>query len=255
MGKVGYIFDLSEMYVARANYRWKARKYVRLMGHMFLTGGGQPHDVTNAIRQVGIVPESVFSGRVDAASKYRGRHDHTALDASMTRLLNELVAKDGATIRQDFMRSVDALLTKHMGDPPSEFTYEGRKYTPLSFGRDRLGLDSRDYLEITSYTHHPFYRSFCLESRFNWAGANYHNMPLDEFMEIVDHALATGFTVVWNGDVSEVGFDHVAGTASLSEKAEATQKLRQATFDDHRTTVDHVMHLIGRVKSPKGVPH
>lgn len=33
-----------------------------------------------------------------------------------------------------------------------------------------------------------------------------YNLPLDEMMQTVDYALNNGYTVCWDGDVSEKGF-------------------------------------------------
>lgn len=33
-----------------------------------------------------------------------------------------------------------------------------------------------------------------------------YNVPLDEMMQIIDNALANGYTLAWGADVSEVGF-------------------------------------------------
>ena len=38
-----------------------------------------------------------------------------------------------------------------------------------------------------------------------------YNLPLDELIEVTDHALQNGYTVCWDGDVSEKGFSFKNG--------------------------------------------
>jgi bleomycin hydrolase len=82
-------------------------------------------------------------------------------------------------------------------------------------------------------------------------------------MEIINNSLANGYTVEWDGDVSEPGFARKGGAAVLLKKGEQfgdslpiedvpTQELRQATFDSHETTDDHLMHITGIAKDQKG---
>ena len=40
-----------------------------------------------------------------------------------------------------------------------------------------------------------------------------YNLPLDEMMEVADYALTHGYTVCWDGDVSEKGFSFKNGVA------------------------------------------
>ena len=63
-----------------------------------------------------------------------------------------------------------------------------------------------DYIELTSFTHHPYYQKFEVEVPDNWEHAQMYNLPLDEMMQVADYALNNGYTVCWDGDVSEKGF-------------------------------------------------
>ena len=54
--------DLAEMWIVRNIYFEKAVKYVRLHGSLNFAVGGAAHDVTNGIRDYGIVPEEIYPG-------------------------------------------------------------------------------------------------------------------------------------------------------------------------------------------------
>jgi bleomycin hydrolase len=80
--------------------------------------------------------------------------------------------------------------------------------------------------------------------------------------------LDNGYTVCWDGDVSEKGFSHTNGIAVVPEEKEKsetetasvapvrektiTQELRQENFDNFSTTDDHLMHLIGTAEDQNG---
>lgn len=49
----------------------------------------------------------------------------------------------------------------------------------------------------------------------NWARNISYNIPLDELMRVIDHAVTNGYSVDWDGDVSERGFCHAQGVALL----------------------------------------
>ena len=63
-----------------------------------------------------------------------------------------------------------------------------------------------DYVELTSFTHHPFYTKFVLEIPDNWMWGEVYNLPLEELMAVIDNSIGTGYTVAWGADVSEKGF-------------------------------------------------
>jgi len=159
-----------------------------------------------------------------------------------------------------------------MGAPPTSFTYNGKTYTPKEFAQS-LGLNPDDYIELTSFTHHPFYQKFILEVPDNWAESDVYNVPLDEFHQIVDNALMNGYTVEWGSDVSEPYYSEKNGMALVPQKEvpstgaresydsifispvpqkTITQEMRQQAFDNLTTTDDHGMQIIGIAKDQDG---
>ena len=80
-----------------------------------------------------------------------------------------------------------------------------KTYTPQSYA-ESLDIDPNDYINITSYTHHPYYSQFILEIPDNYSNGNFYNVPMDEMQAIVDNAVKNGYSIAWDGDVSEKGF-------------------------------------------------
>lgn len=237
-------YNLSEMYIVDKTYEDKADRYVRLHGNANFGEGGQAHDVINQIRKFGIVPEDVYKG-----NNYEEVHNHVALVAAMEKIVKK--ASKEEKISFDWKTPFDSVLAVYLGEVPEKFTYQKKEYTPQTFFSDALGLTANNYIEFTSYTHHPFNMKFDLEVPDNWSHDFYYNLPVDDLILIMDSAIAQGYSIAWDGDVSGAGFNSKTSIASLTDtdKAElkkmTMQEYRQKTFDDFTTTDDHLMHIIG----------
>lgn len=235
--------DLSEMFIARYSMGRKIKRHLQLKGGNYFTPGGQFHDAVWVMKNFGLVPEAIYSG------KGRGELNHNHGD--MDTLLNSIVTfcvNNGITeldIHQQ--KVVDSLLDHYYGKVPAEFVYKGKTYTPRSYCEQYLGLEPDNFVEITSYTHHPFYAQFVLEDKYNWTGDAYWNVPLGDFIRITNSALDNGYTVGWDGDADDPGFDYQNGFASLKEPVHGNpQATRQEAFENQTTLLDHMMHVVGR---------
>lgn len=254
----GQKIDLSEMYTVRETYPKKAYNYVMRQGKAQFGEGGLAHDVINSALEYGLVPENVYTGKTTAAI-----HDHSKMVAELETYLKSVVTTTpfNAQWRDEYNRVLDS----YLGKPSSEFTYEGKKYTPKEFAAE-TGLDLSKYITLTSFTQAPFYSKFILDIPDNFANGAFFNIPIDEFINNIDTALDKGYTLALDADVSEKTFSSKTGmavipanesdaTAILSEiKPEkvVTQELRQAEFENYNTTDDHLMHIVGKVKDQKG---
>lgn len=253
--------NLSEMFVVHNIYLAKAWNYFYRQGKTNFSEGGLAHDILLAIRKYGIVPEEVYDGR-NGTNK---PHDHS----EMSKLLKAIL---DATIKQkrpsgNWINAYSAILDTYMGEAPEEFEYKGKKYTPQSFAKS-LGFDADDYVEITSFSHQPFYKTFVLEIPDNFSNGIYYNVPIEDLMEITNYALNNDFSVAWDGDVSEKGFAAGKGVAIVpkqeskaemfeepQEELEVSQATRQETFNNYSTTDDHLMHVVGIAKDQNGTKY
>jgi bleomycin hydrolase len=275
--------DLAEMFVVYHSYADKATKYVRLHGSLNFGAGGAFHDVTNVIRKYGIVPEEVYKGLNYGEEK----HVHGELDRILLDNVKAVVDNPNKKLTTAWHDAFDSNLDSYLGKLPEKFQYQGKEYTPQSFATDYVGLNMDDYVEITSFTHHPFYSKFIIEVPDNWSWNEVYNVPLNEMDEIIDNAINSGYPVAWAADVSEKGFATskkgvavipVADKANMTdaeitkwkklsdkEKDEElyklnkpgaektiTQEMRQIDFDDYQTTDDHGMLIIGTAKDQNG---
>lgn len=244
----GKEYDLSEMYVVRNSYPDKAGYYVRLHGNKSFSQGGQGHDAINAIKKYGIVPEEVYSGIKIPKKGY----DHTLMETKLKGKLDLAVKSMEKTRCTGYQEDIRMILDQDLGPAPQVFQFEGKNFTPTQFVHEiKLNLD--DYIEITSYNHHPFYSRFVLEIPDNWSNDMYYNVPIDDLILIMEYAINNGYTIDWDGDVSEPGFNQYRGFAVLpDENATVTQEDRQLEFETWLTTDDHLMHINGLAKDKDG---
>ena len=256
-------YDLSEMYLVRNIYPKKAERYVRMHGRSNFSDGGLSHDVMTTIKEFGIVPEEIYMGRASEDEEY----NHHELQAVLEGMLTGLVANKEPLSRH-WLTAYESVLDTYLGAEPEQFKYKGKNYTPLNFEEKVLGINPDDYIELTSFNDRPFYQKVMLEVPDNWSNGLYYNLPLHELMKVMENALENGYSIVWDGDISEREFNFNKGVATvplkdwkqktLDEKRETgavyepekkiTQQMRQEAFITQTTTDDHLMHIIGLVQ-------
>ncbi len=274
-------YDLSEMFVVRNSYEEKAIKYVRFQGNFNFGGGGAFHDVTHVMKHYGIVPEEVYNGLLEGEEN----HIHGELDAISEAYVDVVVKNKNRKLSSSWFKGYQGILDAYLGEYPENFTYQGKDYTPQSFAAE-LEINPDDYIEIGSYTHHPFYEKFIIEVPDNWLLDYIYNVPEDEMMDVINYSIENGYTVAWGADVSEKGFSWKNGVAIVPEddrndlsgtekekwekltkkeredalykfdgpvkEKTITQEMRQAEFDNYQTTDDHGMLLTGTAKDQDG---
>lgn len=280
MGKGEY--DLSEMFVVSHSYKDKADKFVRLHGCLNFAQGGSFGDVLYATKHYGAVPESVMNG----LQYGEDQHVHGELESLAISYVNTVIKNPNGKLSPVWKKGFDGIIDSYLGEIPEKFTYNGKEYTPKSFGEE-LGLNIDDYISLTSYTHHPFYTAFPIEVQDNWRWDLSYNLPLDELMQVMDNAINTGYSIAWATDVSEKGFtrngvavaadvaafetsgsdqDKWVGLSRSEKDAEIrkmierpgckeltiTQEMRQKDYDNYQTTDDHGMLIYGIAKDQTG---
>lgn len=257
MGKPAY--DLSEMYIVKKAYEEKARLYIGNHGLANFSQGGQAHDVLNEMIDHGIVPETVFPGIRDNSAS----HNHRELSTVLKNYLDGVLEARRPTIM--WKEAFGAILDVYLGNDPETFQYKGKEYTPKSFA-DELGINPDDYVEIMSYTDVPFYEKAPLLVPDNWSHDDYYNVPLDDFMEIMNNSLKQGYTFVWDGDMSDKGFTRKEGIAVVEDESDEDNTFlkepiqeekvdpdfRQLKFETFHVTDDHLMHITGLAEDQNG---
>lgn len=263
--------DLSEMWIVRKCYEDKAKQYVRWHGKINFGGGGAFHDVFSVVKNYGILTEKQYKGLNYGDTA----HIHGEVDAICKSYVEAVIKNANKKISPAWFQGYCGLLDAYLG-----------KVDANPMKQESLGLNMDDYVEITSFTHHPFYSKFIIEVEDNWMLDEVYNVKLDEMIEIIDNALNNGYPVAWGADVSEKGFSWTKGIAIVPEEnrsdldglerakweklsakekndllysfdkpvieKQITQELRQEGFDNYQTTDDHGMVIVGIAKDQNG---
>ena len=277
----GVEVDLSEMFVVGKSYRDRAVKYVRLDGHLNFAAGSSFGDVLHVIDDYGIVPQEAMPGFNYGTDK----PEHNELDAALKGYVTAIAKNPNKKLTTAWLNGFDGIVEAYFGEYPETFTVAGAEYTPESY-RAYLGINYDDYVNISSFTHHPFYEPFIIEVCDNWRWDSAYNLPMDEMMEVMYNAIEKGYTIAWGSDVSEKGFtrDGLAVMPVEEQKAAAgsdqerwvgkakdepkeevktelpkemtiTQEMRQEGYDNKTTTDDHGMHIYGVAKDQNGTQY
>ena len=260
--------ELAQVFSARNAYLEKGRNYVRMHGAITLGDGGALHDVPNLLKKYGAVPQSVYTGLNYGTDKNK----FAEMAALSEAFLKAVVTNPNGELTPNWERAYAALLDTYLGDVPKNFDYNGKKYTPESFAKEVVGLNSDDYVEISSFREYPSYTKNVLMVPDNWSLDQIYNVKMNDLTDIIDNALKTGYSVAWAGDVSEKSFSWKNGVAYVPEKKVAemtddekanlfngpqkelavTEEMRQKAFDNYTTTDDHGMHIVGLAKDQNG---
>lgn len=267
--------NLSEMWIVRHTYEEKAKQYVRYNGKHNFSQGGAFHDVTNMARNYGMVPESEYTGLNYGEEK----HIHSELATVLSAYLDGVIKNKNGHLSTKWFEGFQGILDAYLGARPESFEVDGKKYTPETYMTEYLKFDPDSYVGISSYTHHDYYKPFIIEVEDNWSNDEVINLPLDEYMGLMESSLMAGYSFAWASDVSEKGFQFKRGLASYPNKggsfdAKAWRKLsnankdsifgneieeetvtaerRQTMYDNYETTDDHGMHAVGLVQDQHG---
>ena len=275
--------DLAESFLVSKTYVDRADRNIRTHGDASFSQGGSFYDAIYCMKNYGLIPEGIMPYPMTAYGD--SLFNFTSFFPPMEAYVTAISKSEAKKINPAWKKSVQSMVDNYFGECPTEFEYKGKKYTPQSFV-EYLGLDPDDYVSLTSYTHQPFYESFILEIQDNWRWGSSYNLPLDEFMRVMEESVKKGWTFAWGADVSESGFSRrtgknkcvatvpktstSAGVGSdqsrwTGEKAgakiaesdnegemEITQEMRQLGYDNWETTDDHGMQIYGIAKDQNG---
>ena len=276
--------DLCESFLVSKTYTDRADRNVRTHGDASFSQGGSFYDAIFCMERYGFIPEGIMPYPITPYGD--SLFNFTNFFPPMEAYIKAVSGSNAKKLNPMWKKDVQGMIDNYFGECPKEFEYKGKKYTPQSFVKDYLQLDPNDYVSLTSYTHHPFYTQFVLEIQDNWRWATSYNLPLDEFMRVMEEGVKNGYTFAWGADVSEDGFSRRTGknkcvatvpdtkaTAGVGsdqsrwtgEKAGAkiaqadaagekviTQEMRQEGYDNWTTTDDHGMQIYGIAKDQNG---
>ncbi|MBS1588907.1 MAG: aminopeptidase [Bacteroidetes bacterium] len=263
--------DLAEIFTARMVYIDKAENYVRMHGKMEWGDGGECHDVINMYAKYGTVPQEVYTGLNYGTTKNK----FGEMQAVLKGMLDAIVKNPNGKLTPNWKKAFVAVLDAYLGAPPEKFMWKGKEYTPRTFADEVVGINPKNYVEISSFSDQLYYQKVPFLVPDNWSFDKVYNVKLHDLTDIIDYALEHGYSVAWAADVSEKYFSWKNGVAYVPEKdwddmseeeqkdifngpkpeRKITAKIRQAAYDNYETTDDHGMHIVGIVKDQTGRPY
>ena len=243
---------LSEIYTVYWEYVEKARRYIEKRGESLFDEGSEGNAVARIMNQYGAVPLSVYTGLLHD----RKFHTHEKMMKEMKGFLESMKESNAWNVAYG-LETIKSIMNHYLGEPPVEFTVEGKSYTPKTYMTDYLKLNPNDFVEILSYKQEPYWEQVEYKVPDNWwHNKNYYNVPLDVFMDIVKKAIKSGYTMSIGGDVSETGFSRETNCAMIPDydipSEFINEDARQFRFSNETTTDDHGMHLVGVLENYKG---
>ncbi len=236
---------ISEMYTVYNEYIEKAKRFVKERGNSAFGEGSEGNALTRMYKMYGCMPLSIYSA-LPAGRKY---HTHEVLFNELNSYL-ESVKASNSWDEELVISTVKSILNFYLGEPPVKFMFEGKEFTPITFLKDYLKINPDDFVEILSIKQEPYWQQVEYKVPDNWwHSADYYNVPLDVFMEIVKKGIRNGYTMSIGGDVSEPGFSRTTQAAMIPSfdipSAFINDDARQFRFTNETTTDDHGIHLVG----------
>ena len=246
----GRVIDISELYTVYWEHVEKAREYVRTRGRSVHGEGSESNAVFRIWKKYGCVPASAYTGLKPGATF----HDHeNTLFPEIHAYLASVKAAN-AWNEETVVATVRAILDHWLGAPPEKVTVDGASYTPEEYLAKVVRIDPGDYVDLLSLMEKPWYEKVEFPVPDNWwHSADYHNLPLDEFMAAIKGAIRKGYSIEIGGDMSEPGYSRgAAGMAVVPSwdipAAFIDDEARQFRFSNGTTADDHGLHLVGYVE-------
>ena len=260
--------DLAEVYSARQVYLSKARNYILFNGNMGLGDGGETHDVMNMLRKYGAMPQEAYT----LEDYGKGTLKAGDFQDKFKTILDDYIKNPDPKKGVSWVSDINNYMDEKLGKVPSTFKYKGKDYNPQTFAKEVIGINPDDYVEFSSYKDTPYYQKMVLPVPDNWSYDQLYNVPMKELTDIIDNALAKGYTVAWSSDVSEPYFSWRNGVAQVPnldlynitddqrktifdgpiKEKDITEDLRLEGLYSLYTTDDHAMQIVGLVKDQNG---
>jgi len=236
---------ISEMFTAYWEYVEKAKRFVQERGNSNFDEGSEGNGVIRIYKTYGAVPLEDYTGLLPN----QPFHYHVKMTQEMKDYLASVKAMN-AWNETEVVATIKSIMNHYMGVPPETVKDNGKALTPKQYLSDVLKLNMDDYFDITSLMGKPYWNNVEYEVPDNWwHAANYYNVPLDDYMNIIKQSTRKGYSMMIGGDVSEPGMDawnQIAVVPSFDIPSEyIDENARYMRFLNGATTDDHGMHLVG----------
>ena len=134
--QTGKKIEISEIYSAYCEYIEKARRFIEKRGNSVFSEGSEGKALSRIMKTYGAVPETAFPGLIDG----RKFHSHAKMVEEMTAFLNSVKTSNAWNMEYG-ISTIKSIMQHYIGVPPTQFTIEGKTYTPQTYLTDYLKLN------------------------------------------------------------------------------------------------------------------
>lgn len=243
---------LSEMFTVYWEYVEKAREYIRTRGQSRFSEGSLHNAVIRTWQNHGAAPASAYTG-LQPKQEF---HNHSKMYKEMMHYLKS-VKEAGAWNEEVALETIKSIMNHYIGVPPESFSVNGQMMSPKEYLDKVVDLDLNNYIDVLSLYEHGYWNVVEHDVPDNWwNGANYHNVPLDVFMDAAKNAIKNGYSFAIGGDVSETGYNshkEVAMVPSYDIPSDYIDEMaRQFRYSNGTTSDDHGIHVVGYKEDDSG---
>lgn len=164
---------------------------------------GTFHTARSIVNKYGLVPSEAMK---EVDSNYDEFLTNELLRDKIKGEFIDLIgsSKEKREKRKDFiLEDVYSFLSKCMGNPPLNFNYEDRIFTPQEFKTSLVGNDLEDFITITSFNKSKFLDSFnFVPSIYIDKSEKIEHLPLERIKDAVIKQLKDGISVWFSAEES-----------------------------------------------------
>lgn len=233
-----------------------------------LSDGGTFTGVADLIAKYGVVPADVMP------ETYTTEHTSTFSRLLGLKLrewglqLRDAKGKDATpaalqAAKEGMMTEVWRMLALNFGNPPLDFMYKGKHYTPQTYYNEAFGNDLRgNYVMFMNDPTRPYYKMYEIDlARHAYDGQNwtYLNVPMSDIKEMAIESIKDSTAMYFSCDVAKF-LDRTNGTLDLENFDYGA--LLGTTFNMDKAQristgasgSSHAMTLVGVDLDDKGIP-
>lgn len=166
--------------------------------------GGHFANAAYLITKYGLVPQEVMPERHSSVDNFRLM---TIIRTSLRRTAMALRAadrKDLQKVKEAGLSDIYRILVANLGEPPTEFSWNGKTYTPASFKAEFVPQDMcEDYVVFMNDPTLPYYRRYTVDNSRNcyeFENWTFLNLPASELLDMGVESLKNGKMFCFSAD-------------------------------------------------------
>ena len=166
--------------------------------------GGHFSNAAYLISKYGLVPIEVMPEKHSSTDNLRLMN---VVRTSLRRTAMALRAadrKDIQKVKEEGLSDIYKILAANLGEPPVEFVWKGKTYTPESFRKEYVPQDMcRDYVCFMNDPTKPYYRTYSVENSRNcyeFDNWTFLNLPADTLLAMGLESLKNGKMFCFSAD-------------------------------------------------------